>query len=289
MDAIDSMRSSAPWGIEDAAARSSAELKEPRRVLPEIPMMLIGGMLLGLRGQVEDDDLRVPTAGERDVARAGLERVPGPERVAIRGDVAASDVHIAEPSVADGALRARFAVEEARVEKRILAHQQRALAAVWRSDEPQAAALLARRIRLLLVRGCDAFAVRLDPDLQEVGDAGRVGVVLAVPHAGAGAHALHVARHDDRGVAHRVLVRERPGEHVAHDFHVAMGMRAEAGPGLHAVLVDHDERAVAGMPRVVIVGERERVIALEPAVLRMAALGGAPDLKPTFAEHRVPP
>ena len=33
-------------GSEDAAARSSAELNEPRRVLPEIPMMLTGGTLL---------------------------------------------------------------------------------------------------------------------------------------------------------------------------------------------------------------------------------------------------
>ena len=41
MPAIDSMRSSLPEGIIDAAARSTAELYEPLRRLPDRPMRVI--------------------------------------------------------------------------------------------------------------------------------------------------------------------------------------------------------------------------------------------------------
>ena len=100
-------------------------------------------------------------------------------------------------------------------------------------------------------------------------------VELAVPHAAAGAHALHVARHDGRAVAHRVLVRELALEHVADDLHVAVAVRAEARAGLHAVLVDDAQRAEAHVLRVVVVGEGEAVIRIEPAVVGVAAFVGA--------------
>src|SRR5262245_44810743 len=221
MDAMDSMRSCAPWGSEDAAARNSAELKEPRRVLPEIPMMLIGGMLVSVRplGQVEHDHFRIPTAGERDVARARLERIPWPERVAIHVDVAAGHVHIAEPSVADGAFRARFAVEKPRVHEGILVHPERPLPAIWRDDEPQLPALLLRRKSLLLVRRRDAAHFGLDPDLQKMGLA-IMRVVLRVPHAGARTHALHVAIRDGGSRAGGITMREGAFQHEIGRAHV---------------------------------------------------------------------
>jgi hypothetical protein len=91
---------------------------------------------------------------------------------------------------------------------------------------------------LLLVAGLDAAVPRQDPDLQEMrGLVGRV-VELAVQHAGAGAHALHVAGADDTrhgaavlAVAHAVAVRQRAVEHVGHDLHVAVAVGAEAGAG----------------------------------------------------------
>ena len=58
-------------------------------------------------------------------------------------------------------------------------------------------------------------------------------------HPGARAHALNVAGPDARAVPDRVLVRELPREHVADDLHVVVNGGAEAGAGLHAVLVDH--------------------------------------------------
>ena len=75
-------------------------------------------------------------------------------------------------------------------------------------------------------------------------------------------------------VAHAVLVRQRAFEHVADDLHVAVAVGAEAGAGGDAVLVDDAQVAEAHVARVVVVGEREAVVALEPAVVGVAAVGG---------------
>ncbi len=109
-------------------------------------------------------------------------------------------------------------------------------------------------------------------------------VELAVAHAGAGAHPLHVAGTDHarvgaarRAVAHAVLVRQLAAEHVADDLHVAVAVRAEAGAAGDAVLVDDAQGAQAHPARVVIVREREAVEALEPAVVGVAAIRGLDD------------
>jgi Arc/MetJ family transcription regulator len=106
-------------------------------------------------------------------------------------------------------------------------------------------------------------------------------VELAVQHAGAGAHALHVAGQDDAGVcaagravAHAVLVRQRAVEHITDDLHVAMAVRAEAGARRDAVVVDDAQVAHAHVARVVVVGEREAVETLQPAVVGITAVGG---------------
>ena len=50
-------------------------------------------------------------------------------------------------------------------------------------------------------------------------------------------------------------------------------------PGCDAVLVDHAQRPEAHVPRIVIVAERERVPAGEPAELGDSALGRFADLQ----------
>jgi len=136
---------------------------------------------------------------------------------------------------------------------------------------------------LLLVARLDAARGGFDPDLQEVGRVLRGMIELAVHHATARAHALHVARPDDataRGVAcstrlpiaHAVLVRQLARDHVAHDLHVTVAVRAEAGAGRDAVFVDDAQVAEAHLLRVVVVGERETVKALQPAVVGIAAV-----------------
>src|SRR5947209_6316078 len=106
---------------------------------------------------------------------------------------------------------------------------------------------------LLLVRRRDAVALRLDPDLQEVGNALLLVVVFAVAHARSRAHALHVAGNDGRAVADRVLVPQRALEHVSDDLHVAVAMGAEPGARLHAVFVDYPQWAVAHVRGVLVV------------------------------------
>ena len=62
---------------------------------------------------------------------------------------------------------------------------------------------------------------------------------------------LDIARADRRAVAHRILVSQRPVEHVTDDLHVAVTVGAEALSRLHAVLVDDAQRAPSHVPRVV--------------------------------------
>ena len=101
------------------------------------------------------------------------------------------------------------------------------------------------------------------------------GVVeLAVRDAGARAHALHFAGHDRGAVADAVLVAERALEHIAHDLHVAVAVGAEAGAGCDAVFIDDAQVAHAHVGRVDIVGKRETVEALEPAVVGVTAVFG---------------
>ena len=131
----------------------------------------------------------------------------------------------------------------------------RAIGAVRRGDEAQAAALFLGLESLLLVLRRDAGDVRLDPDLQEVHRLRLRVVELAVHDAAPGAHALHVALADDGARARGVLVRQLAVEHVADDLHVPVAMRAEAGTRDHAVLVDDAQRPELHVLRIPVVGE----------------------------------
>jgi hypothetical protein len=69
-------------------------------------------------------------------------------------------------------------------------------------------------------------------------------------------------------------VGQRALEDPGHDLHVAVRVATEPLSRLHAILVDHPQVAEAHPLRIVIVGEREGVKALEPAMLGMAAVVG---------------
>ena len=90
-------------------------------------------------------------------------------------------------------------------------------------------------------------------------------VHLRVPDAGARAHALGQAGVDDAAVAHRVLVLELARQHPGDDLHVLVGMGAEAGAGPHDVVVVDEQQPVADVRGVVVAGEAERVVGVEPA------------------------
>src|SRR5690348_16946795 len=90
MSAIDSMASVASAGIDDAAARSKAPLKEPRRVLPEMPMSVtrIGSFMSGSsRGEpppLHADPMILPHGLRRN--RAESVEDPHPRMSALRID-----------------------------------------------------------------------------------------------------------------------------------------------------------------------------------------------------------
>src|SRR5262249_31838879 len=124
----------------------------------------------------------------------------------------------------------------------------------------------------------DTAHVRLDPDLQEMDRALARGIELAVHHAAARAHTLHVAGTHHRAAADRVLVLQFAIENVTDDLHIAMAVRAEAGAGRDPVLVDDAQWPELDVLRVEVIGEGKRVIRLEPAVVGIAALVTASDV-----------
>jgi len=140
--------------------------------------------------------------------------------------------------------------------------------------ETQPAALVLVGNGLLLVARPHPGELRQDPDLQEMRGLLRRMVELAVLHAPAGAHALHVAGRDGLDVAHGVLVGQFAFEHVTDDLHVAVAMPAEALAGRHPVLVDHPQVAEAHVFPVVVIGKGKTVLRLEPAMVGMAAVFG---------------
>ena len=162
-------------------------------------------------------------------------------------------------------------VEQAGKQPRVGLDAHRALGAIGRGHQAQAAALVFRgEVPLLIARG-HAALVRHDPDLQEMGGTGPGVVELAVHHARAGAHALHIPWTDHAAVADAVLVRKFTFQHIADDFHVAMAVFAETGARRDAVFIDDTQIAETHVRRIVIVGKRERVVALQPAVVGVTA------------------
>src|SRR5262245_4321580 len=156
--------------------------------------------------------------------------------------------------------------------------------AVTGGDKALFPALLSGGERLLLVAGLDPAALREHPDLEEVHGLLPRGVELAVEHPRPRAHPLDLAGADDRSRPHAVLVLELSFEDVGDDLHVPVRMRPEPLSWLHPVVVDDAEDPEPHLLRVVIVTERKRVPAVEPAEIRSSSILRAPD-----RDHRWPP
>ncbi len=152
-----------------------------------------------------------------------------------------------------------------------------AAVAVGRDDRTQLPAHLVGGDGALRVARRQVSHLGQDPDLEEVDGIVVRRVKLAVRHTASGGHALHVSRPDDGAAPEAVPMLERPPQHPGDDLHVAVRVRPEAASGRDAVLVDDPQRPEAHVLRVVIVGERERVAAVEPIEARLPALAGVPD------------
>ena len=149
-----------------------------------------------------------------------------------------------------------------------------ALRTAGRGYQAQYAVFFGRRKCFLLVRRRNAAHIGLDPNLQKMGGGiGRV-VELAVLHAGARAHALHIAWRYAFDIAHIVFVRKVARQHVADDLHVPVAMGAKPGTGRDAVFIDHPQIAPAHESRVVITRKGKTMKGFEPAMVGVAAVTG---------------
>ena len=87
----------------------------------------------------------------------------------------------------------------------------------------------------------------------------------------AGTHALHITRANHRTVTHTVLVLQGAVKHIADDLHIAVAMGAESRPRGHGIVIDHPQIRKTHVPRVMIATEGKGVVAIEPAMICVAA------------------
>ncbi|MOA05482.1 hypothetical protein D3C78_1250830 [compost metagenome] len=107
--------------------------------------------------------------------------------------------------------------------------------------------------------------------------------------AAAGAHHLYVAGFGAALVAQAVLVGDRALADVGDDFHLAVRMRWEAGARGDFVIVPDAQVAPAFAVGVVVLGEGEVVLGIQPAVVGAAELveGSAFDHRSILVGRRV--
>src|SRR5208282_5942385 len=114
-----------------------------------------------------------------------------------------------------------------------------------------------------------AAARRQYPDLKDPGDAG-LQIVFRMTDAGSGTHHLHVAGYGAALVAEAVLMGDRTLADIGDDLHVGVRVRWKPGVGRDRVVIPHSQRAPAHALGVMVVGEREMVLGVEPTVVRTA-------------------
>ena len=90
--------------------------------------------------------------------------------------------------------------------------------------------------------------------------------------------ALNIARFHHRRVPHAVFMFECATNDVTDDLKIAVRVGAETLAALHAILVDHAQTAVTHVLRIMIVRERKSVVAVQPAVIGVAAFVGVSKL-----------
>ena len=83
---------------------------------------------------------------------------------------------------------------------------------------------------------------------------------------------MDVTGTNHRSIAHAVAMFERARKNVCDDFHIAVRVRGESLARLHAVFVDDTQAAKMHMRRIIVPIERERVVGIQPAKVKVATL-----------------
>ena len=177
------------------------------------------------------------------------------ERHAVDRHAAACHVHVGKAVRRQFQRRAFIAVEQARVDPRVLPDLQRTGVAVRRDDEGELAALVVGRdVRLLITRLGTLFG-RPDPDLQEVDRQFRRVVELAVARrCRRSSAARRPARSPNRCPSSPCVPARRRARTTGFPCRGAGACRSR-GPG-DAVVVDHQQVGEADLLRIVVVRER---------------------------------
>ena len=211
-------------------------------------------------------------------------RVGGDRRAAGRADLDPAARRYQVGRLAVELLADRLArLQRAGIERAVGVERDRAVMAAAGGQRHQPpVARLGRELHRLPARR-NAFLVRQDPDLEQLGLV-LLEVVLGMLDAAPGAHHLDLAGLGATLVAEMVLVGDRAADHVGHDLHVAMGMRREPGLRLDAVVVPDAQRAPVDALGVAVLGEAEMEVGVQPAVVGLAEFREGPEL-----DHDVSP
>ena len=157
------------------------------------------------------------------------------------------------------------------IDIRVLVDQCRIIATI-RRDHQHLFFMVAARMRMPLGVGrIESVFPRRDPDLQKPGLACFAGVELAVGHSRTRAHQLNLPGRKSAAIAHAVVVFQLSLHHITEDLHVAVRMGGETSACRDPILIDDPQRAKAHVLRVVVIGETEGMVGVEPAVVGMAA------------------
>lgn len=88
--------------------------------------------------------------------------------------------------------------------------------------------------------------------------------------AGACTHYLHITRFGTAFVTQAVLVGDRAFTDIGDDFHVPVRVRRETAASRNQVVVPDSQVAPVHTGGVVVLGKREMVMGIEPAVVGVA-------------------
>ena len=166
-------------------------------------------------------------------------------------------------------------VEIGEVEPGILVDPDTVVVGVGRQDLGEAVTGRFRVDGELVITGCVALAAREKPNLEEADFGVARLVVLAVLNTRAGAHHLHVARANHVAIAHAVFVAQAAAQGNTDDFHVVVRVHPEAPAARHHVVVEYPQRAEVHPLGILVIGETEGMVRIEPAVVGVAPGSGA--------------
>ncbi len=126
---------------------------------------------------------------------------------------------------------------------------------------------------LFRIAGVTARFVRKHPDLIELSTVFFGGIELAMSQARSGTHVLQVARTDDGAITHAVPVLQFAGNYVGKDLRVLVGMSGETTAWFNDIVIHHDQGMKTAVLRIVIIGEGEGKIGMQPAMISVSPLG----------------